>query len=253
MKFINVPLQAVTVLGFLLLTTATSASPVWQSNNIFLLHGQGYEVNADKQTTITLEHASGWSKGDLFAFVDFTKFHSSNDNSGYYGEISPRLSLGKITGKDFSTGLIKDVLVAFAAEFGEGDVEGYLIGPGFDLNVPGFNFVSFNIYKRFITTDRDGETIQITTAWNKTTSLWNSTLTFAGYIDWNLDNDGFYQSNIHFNPRLKYDLGPLLNIAEKKATVGLEYSYWKNKYGIEDSPFFDTDESALSLFINYTF
>jgi len=144
-------------------------------------------------------------------------------------------------------------LIAFSSEFGKGDVGSFLMGAGFDLNLPGFNYFSINIYKRFIEKDRDGETIQITPSWGMSQTVWGSKMTFEGYIDWNINSDGDYHSNLHFNPRLKYDLGNLLNIKQDKARFGVEYSYWKNKYGIKDSSFFDTDESALSVFLNYQF
>ncbi len=33
-------------------------------------------------------------------------------------------------------------------EFGEGNNNAYLIGPGFDLNVPGFDYFQLNFYQR---------------------------------------------------------------------------------------------------------
>lgn len=51
-------------------------------------------------------------------------------------------------------------------EFGKGDVETYMIGPGFDLNVPGFDYFSVNIYHRDTDGDRVGDGVwQITPVW----------------------------------------------------------------------------------------
>ena len=238
---------------FLQLIDNVYAAPLWQSNNVYLLHGSGYEVDADKQTTLTLEHVSSWDQGDLFFFLDMTKHSNSNQSNSLYGEFSPRFSLSKITGSNFKTDLVKDVLIATTAEFGKGEVEGFLIGPGFDLNVPGFDYFSLNIYKRFTDRGRDGETIQVTPAWGMSGMVWGSKLIFEGYADWNINDDGNYHKNIHINPRLKYDLDKALNIKPGRASFGIEYSYWKNKYGIKNSSFFDTNQSALSLFLNYQF
>ncbi|MCU7837650.1 MAG: hypothetical protein KZQ83_20720 [gamma proteobacterium symbiont of Taylorina sp.] len=235
------------------LSGGVSADPVWQSNSAFLLHGSGYEVDTDEQSTLTLEHVSGWSFGDLFAFVDLTQYHGSDQGDGVYGEFSPRLSLGKISEKDLSIGFIKDILLASTFEFGKGDVESFLIGPGFDLALPGFNYFQLNIFHRFTKNNRDGETIQITPVWGMNFPLGDSTLIFEGYIDWNVNSDDSYQSNIHVNPRLKYDLEKILHLPSGKSMLGVEYSYWKNKYGIKDSSAFDTDQSALSLFFSYQF
>jgi nucleoside-specific outer membrane channel protein Tsx len=45
-------------------------------------------------------------------------------------------------------GPIKDVLLAMTYEFGENDTESYLIGPGFDLAIPGFDYFQLNFYQR---------------------------------------------------------------------------------------------------------
>jgi len=227
------------------------AAPLWQSNSAILLHGNGYEVDADEQSTLTLEHVSGWSIGDLFIFVDLTRFRDSEQGDGVYGEFSPRLSMGKITAKDWSMGFVKDVLVSSTFEFGKGNVDSFLIGPGFDLEVPGFDYFQLNIQRRFIENDRDGETVQITPVWGMSHDFLNSKIIFEGYIDWNVNSDDSYHRNIHINPRLKYDLSKLLHVEPGKSMLGVEYSYWKNKYGIKDSSAFDTDQNALSLFFSY--
>src|SRR3546814_2823481 len=75
--------------------------------------------------TITFEHASGWTWGDMFLFVDNKWYNgiSGSDGHTYYGEFSPRLSLGKISGADLSFGPIKDVLISATYERGEGRSE----------------------------------------------------------------------------------------------------------------------------------
>jgi len=231
----------------------TSASPLWQSNNIYLLHGIGYEVNPDEQTTITLEHSSEWSLGDLFIMTDLTKYRGSNQGDGIYGEFSPRLSLGKTTPMKFNSGFVKDLLITSTIEFGKGDVESFMIGPAIDFNISGFNYFKLNIYQRFTKSGRDGETVQVTPVWGISQKLWGEKFIFEGFIDWNVNSDGNYHSNIHFNPRLKYDLDKWLKLKTGSAMLGIEYSYWKNKYGIKSSSTFDTDQSAISLFLNYKF
>ncbi|MFK5892582.1 MAG: DUF5020 family protein [Pseudomonadota bacterium] len=239
----------------LLLTTIQniSASPLWQSNNVYLLHGTGFEVDSNEQTTLTLEHTSKWSIGDLFFFTDLTKYRGSEQGDGVYAEFSPRISIGKLSSTHFDFGPVKDLLITSTVEFGKGDIETFLIGPAFDLNLSGFDYFSLNIYRRFTKNDRDGETIQITPVWGMSHNLGGANLIFEGFIDWNVNSDGNYHSNLHFNPRLKYDLHKLLNVKSGSAMFGIEYSYWKNKYGIKSSSQFDTNQSAISLLLNYKF
>lgn len=238
---------------FSLMAHPVKAQPLWQDNSLSLLYGDNFVVNPEEQTTITFEHASGWGFGDLFMFMDSTEYHSSDEGRGFYGEFSPRFSFSKLTDEQFSAGFIKDVLVATSIEFGKGDVESFLIGPGFDLEIPGFNFFQVNIYQRFTKNNRDGEVIQITPVWSVTTEFAGSNLIFDGYMDWSVHDDGNYEENIHFNPQLKYDLSKRLGYGDKKLLLGIEYSYWKNKYGIKDSAFFDTDQSVTSVILKSHF
>jgi nucleoside-specific outer membrane channel protein Tsx len=226
------------------------AEPLWNRNTVMLLQGGGYEVDAKQQTTITLEHTSGWAFGDLFAFLDLTRFNDSSQDDSHYGEISPRFSLSKLTGRSFQDGPVTDVLIATTYEFGKGDVEGYLIGPAVDLKLPGFNFLQLNLYQRFTEGDRDGETLQLTPVWSvNLTPRW----VFEGYMDWNLTSDDSYRSNLHFNPRLNYDLGSALGGNAGQVYAGLEYSHWQHKYGIEDSAALPSNENALSAMLSVSF
>jgi nucleoside-specific outer membrane channel protein Tsx len=112
----------------------------WTDYNITLLpYGWGFAVDPDEQSTFTFEHAHDSQLGDLFLFVDATKFHSDTGGDTWYGEISPRLSLGKILDKDLSFALfrrslfeVKDVLIAAQYERGEdADIaEAALVGVG---------------------------------------------------------------------------------------------------------------------------
>ncbi|HCL42140.1 MAG TPA: hypothetical protein DHW73_12290, partial [Pseudomonas sp.] len=41
---------------------------LWQNNSLTYLYGTDFQVDPDTQQTVTFEHASGWTKGDLFIF-----------------------------------------------------------------------------------------------------------------------------------------------------------------------------------------
>ena len=230
----------------------------WQDNSLTYLNGIDFKVDPPKQQTVTFEHASGWSFGDLFIFVDGIKYNTeatngAGDGHTFYGEISPRLSLGKISGADLSFGPIKDVLLAATYEFGEDDVESYLLGPAVDLNIPGFDYFQLNTYLRTTDGRRDGDNVwQITPVWSYTIPVGDSDLVIDGFMDWVVDNDDSYHANLHFNPQIKYDLAKAMGWG-KRFYVGVEYDYWSDKYGIDDDGFVGseilggTDQSAISL------
>ena len=230
----------------------------WQDNSLTYLNGIDFKVDPPKQQTVTFEHASGWSFGDLFIFVDGIKYNTeatngAGDGHTFYGEISPRLSLGKISGADLSFGPVKDVLLAATYEFGEDDVDSYLLGPAVDLNIPGFDYFQLNTYLRTTDGRRDGDNVwQITPVWSYTIPVGDSDLVIDGFMDWVVDNDGTYHANLHFNPQIKYDLAKAMGWG-KRFYVGVEYDYWSDKYGIDDNGFVGseilggTDQSAISL------
>ncbi|MDO7909199.1 outer membrane protein OmpK [Pseudomonas alabamensis] len=248
-----------------LLTTGTSLAGdllQWQGNSLTYLYGHDFKVNPEIQQTFTFEHADAWKYGDNFVFVDRIFYNgkkdSGNGRSTLYGEITPRLSFNKIFDQKLAFGPVKDVLLAMTYEFGEGDVESYLIGPGFDLAVPGFDWFQVNFYHRTTDGSRPGDNVwQITPVWSYTIPVGSSDVLIDGYMDWVVDNDvnsrGTYQANLHFNPQIKYDLGKALKLGEKQLYVGIEYDYWKNKYGIKDSSAFETDQNTASLLVKVQF
>ena len=232
----------------------------WQDNSLTYLNGIDFKVDPPRQQTVTFEHASGWSFGDLFIFVDGIKYNTeatngAGDDHTFYGEISPRLSFGKLSGSDLSFGPIKDVLLAATYEFGEDDVDSYLLGPALDLNVPGFDFFQLNTYYRETDGKRDGSGVwQITPAWSYTLPVGDSDLVIDGFMDWVVDNDDSYHANLHFNPQIKYDMAKAMGWG-KRFYVGVEYDYWSDKYGIDDDGYVGdeilggTDQSAISLLL----
>ncbi|UVE18435.1 hypothetical protein NVV93_03245 [Pseudomonas sp. LS44] len=258
----NRALSSLVLAGSLLAAGQASAGDalLWQDNSLSFLWGKDFQVNPPTQQTWTFEHASGWNWGDLFMFVDQINYQGERDFSAgsdtYYGEISPRLSFGKISGTDMSFGPIKDVLLAATYERGENSTQNYLLGPGFDLNVPGFDFFQLNFYYRKpdgISNQPKGQW-QVTPTWSYTIPVGNSDLVVDGFIDyvWNnkdgSGNESDMHANLHINPQIKYDLGKAMGWgAVKKFYVGVEYDYWSDKYAIEDSQAFRTDQSALSF------
>ncbi|MCM8743824.1 outer membrane protein OmpK [Pseudomonas koreensis] len=234
----------------------------WQNNSLTYLYGKDFKVNPAIQQTVTFEHADAWKYGDNFLFVDKIFYNGKPDggvgNNTYYGEFQPRISLGKVLDQKLEFGPIKDVLLAMTYEFGEGDVESYLIGPGFDLAIPGFDYFQLNFYQRHTEGSRPGDNVwQITPVWSYTIPVGSSNVLIDGYMDWVVDNDvnskGEYHANLHFNPQVKYDLGKALHFGEKQLYVGVEYDYWKDKYGIDDTSGFTTNQNVTSFLVKFHF
>lgn len=59
------------MLGLLGAGSAHADGPLlWHGESLTYLYGKNYKVDPAIQQTVTVEHASAWTWGDLFAFVD---------------------------------------------------------------------------------------------------------------------------------------------------------------------------------------
>ncbi|UAW98702.1 hypothetical protein KEM63_01575 [Halopseudomonas nanhaiensis] len=251
---------ALSALGLAFSASAVAYPLQWQNNSLTYLYGTDFQLDPNTQQTLTFEHVSGWNAGDLFLFVDAIHYQGAENGFGYrdtfYGELSPRLSFGKLTDSISDDGLVRDVLLAATYEFGRGDLNNYLLGPALDLNIPGFDYFQLNTYYRRADQSDGGRGVwQITPVWGYTFPAGRSDVLIDGFIDWVVDNDGDdYHANLHVNPQIKYDMGKALGWKAKQFYTGVEYDYWKNKYGVNNGDFgLDTNQSAISLLAKYHF
>ncbi|WOX04395.1 outer membrane protein OmpK [Microbulbifer pacificus] len=243
----------------------THAETLWSDNSLTALHGKNYEVDyslgSDDSTrnVLTFEHASGHSWGDLFIFSDYLV--SDDDSSELYTEISPRLSLGKLSGTELAFGPVKDVLLAGQLELGNMDDPDHLTatgphftnklaGIGFDLAVPGFAYFQTNFYHRENDDRADNE--QLTLVWGLPFTLGSEQFLYDGFLDWASASRDVHAS-MNFTSQLKWDIGARVG-KPKKLYAGLEYVHWDDKFGIKDGTFgIDSNERNVNLLLKYHF
>ncbi len=229
------------------------ARQLWNDNSFSFLKGNHYEVGDSDKTVFTLEHVSGHTWGDVFLFVD--RLRSQSGDSETYFEISPRLSFNKLTDVESGNGLITDLLLAFTWESGESNsnsssFENQLIGPSVDLNVPGFSVFQLSLFHR--NNESRANNWQMTYVWALPFELGDESFLYDGFIDWTSSNEDTH-SSMNFTSQLKWNIGNHLFNNEEKLYLGIEYVYWQNKYGIPDSPLFNTDESNVNLLLKAHF
>lgn len=193
----------------------------------------GLDSRTESAAVMTIEHVNEWKYGDNFLFIDVTNPDRSTDDlsTGYYGEFSPRFSLGKISGKGVGTGLVKDVLVTTTAEIGQG-FRNYLYGVALDLNLPNTPVFQINYYARNEVTKPNADMgSQVTLVWLKPFAVGNVAMSFEGFFDyaWGMDH---VEDNIITAPRLLVDLGQFWN-TPGMLQAGIEYQIWRNKFGID--------------------
>lgn len=231
-----------------LIGTFTSATAIgetiWKDFRITYLQGNNYLVGDNKREIWTFEHASKSTWGDTFLFIDRT--NSSEQGASTYGEFSPRIKVANFDG------FIKALYIAPSVEMGT--VNNYLYGIGTDLNLPYFHFFQFNFYLRNNGIGDNSE--QITLSWGVPIGP----LYYDGFVDY---ATGVTQTRIdgsttksarqlNFTSQLKYDIGPHFNLSNK-LYIGIEYVFWNNKFGIDSSEQFRTDERNVNLLIKAHF
>lgn len=202
---------------------------LWQSSNVQFLRGHDFELGEEQRSIVTLEHAHSHVYGDTFAFLDVIK--PDGEDRDYYLEISPRLSLSKMSGVSISNQIIKDILISTTFEKAKDQGPQYLYGVAVDLNVPNFKFFKVNAYIHD-STELTGDTWQVTLAWNKSFNLGDLKFLAEGFADFQ-GGEGGRHSNQLVVPRLLWDMSDVLGYSENTFMVGLEYSYWHNKFGLK--------------------
>lgn len=236
---------------------AAHAEKYFSDSSISVLYSDDYSrVNFDgagkktSQTFFTFENASGHDWGSTFFFVDRNQGHGKDtDSDDLYGEFAPNLSLSWLTGTKLGGGLIKDFTLSGQYEFGGGtNVNNYLLGGGIDWNMPGFQYFGTRVY--YVDNSETENDYQLTVVWGMPMEFGSTRILFDGYTDWSSAADD-HQSDFHFNPQLKLDLG---NYRGKPGVLyaGIEYSYWNNKYGIGNDDAMET-ESAVSALVKFHF
>ena len=220
------------ITSLLISSSAEAGSAIWSSTNIQYLYGTTYELGDKTRSIITLEHVNGWKYGDNFFFVDITNATRTGDQTPteFYGEISPRFSIGSMLGKDLSAGVFKDALITTTLEDGQG-FHNYLYGLAVDLNIPTVKVFQINYYIRNeITADTDLGS-QLTLVWLYPFDLGPVGVTFEGFLDYAWGNKP-KEDNIITAPRLLIDVGKFFG-SPGQLQAGVEYQIWRNKFGID--------------------
>jgi nucleoside-specific outer membrane channel protein Tsx len=241
-----------------------AANAGFSTTEVQLHYGGGYKVGSNStfpafsestdRATITLEHFSTNDIGDLFFFVDFfvdtADEVGANDKSDQYGEIYYSLH-GKQLGIDLGDSFIN--ALDFQVGLNQGtDFSVALVGPRVSFNVPGFQVLTFALttYTNFVDPfDRDLDTTyQATVVWAAPFTIGNQKFSTQGFVDFIGDQGSGVDNQVLFSPQIRWDLGYAMGRPADKIALGIEYSYWNNKFGITG-----VDENSASIFLGFKF
>ena len=241
LKMKLIPLFTLSALSAI--TLSTQAAPLWQDFSVTGLYGKNYELIAreDEQSTITFEYAAKLKYGDFFAFADRTDNDVNGKNT--YFEVSPRLSLGAITGQKLAFGPLKDITLASTWEGGD-DMNNYLYGVGFDFAVPYFRYVNLNLYR--VNNDNIDDDYQLTLTYGLPLRFASEDFLIDGFLDWSTAEDD-HDSEMNWTTQWKWNAGKHIS-PDTRLYLGIEHSVWNNKYGVKDK-----DENNVSALVKYHF
>lgn len=239
----------ISVMGATVFAPKMNAEVFFSNNSIsYLKNLNDFEVlTNDDINVFTFEHVSAHHWGDAFFFVDRINADEDSQNAEFsetYGEASVRFSLSNLLDTDLDNEVIKDYFIATTYEFSSntfGSFDNYLIGLGASWNLPGFAFFNTNIYQAN-NEEVDNDT-QLTVTYGYPFSIGEQNFMIDGYIDWSSSADD-HKADFHFNPQLRWDVWN--NFGKPNfVELGVEYSYWVNKYGIQGLD----DESTVSALV----
>ena len=237
MKFTQVTVATLLALG----AVSTQAKPIWQDFSVSGLYGENYEVVDEKQTTLTLEYTAKVKYADVFFFVD--RMRGGDDSKSSYFELSPRLSLGEVSGQKLAFGPVKDVLISTTWEGGEG-FDNFLYGVGFDLDIPYFRYASINLYRA--NNENIDDDYQLTLTYGVPFKLGTEEFLVDGFLDWSTEEDD-HKSEMNWTTQWKWNVGKHIS-PDTNLYLGIEHSVWNNKFGLSGF-----DENNVSALVKYHF
>lgn len=238
----NLSLRSALLGAFFWMMALPLGAADWNSTSAWLLSGEKFKLGPPQRSILRIEHADAWTYGDNYFFFDINEADTPGTN--VYGEVVPRLSLGKLSGRKLQWGPIRDLLLTGAINAGT-NFRAYLYGGSADLAVPGFAYFQLNVYRR---DDKalPGGTWQVTPVWMLPLPVPGTQLHLQGFVDI-AGAEGYSERNLVAYTRLWLDLGHYWG-APGRLEAGAEYIYWNSKYGVGG-----VDERVLQPALRWTF
>lgn len=207
-----------------------------------------------------LGYANGYKYGSNFFNADFllsderdpSSVNSTNGAKEIYLIYRHTLDLSKFTNKDFSFGVVRGLGITAGFDINHKDDAGYnsrkrmlVVGPTLMLDVPGFLNVSFlELWESNAPCSTFTNTCvsrynydphpMLNVAWGIPIS--DSKWSFEGYANF-IASKGKNEFGATTKPetnidmQVMYDLSSAVGASPHTLKIGLEYQYWKNKFG----------------------
>lgn len=224
----------------------------WSDTAISYRYGtdfaEPYNPNDIAKSIVNFSHSSGYKYGTNFFSIDLLQSDSKDDNAQeIYALYRHTLDIGKVSGKDLSFGPVRGVGLTAGFDWNTKNDPGYasrkrmlVIGPTLMMDVPGFLNVSLflvhesnqpiGIARRYTYDNHP----MLAAAWG--IPLGASGFAFEGYLDviggkGSDEFGGGTAPETNFDGQIMYDVGQYMGAAKNSLRAGVEYQYWRNKFG----------------------
>ena len=219
--------------------------------------------NSIRKNILNLTHVSGYKYGTNFFNADLLMSDDKDPSAAgstsgaqeIYVVYRHTLDLGKVTGSEFKFGPVRGLGITAGFDFNTKTDKGYnskkqmlVAGPTFMMDVPGFLNVSLlalwesnnpsvsaGAFNPGFPTSRYSYDVHpmINLAWGIPVGGSLSFEGFANFIAAKGKNEtgGDTAAETNIDMQLMYDLSAVLGAKPKTFKVGVEYQYWKNKFG----------------------
>jgi len=223
---------------------------------------------------ITLEYSGKYNWGDSFVFLDrviAAADEQSPNKQKNYLEASARLSIPFLlhqptfnlatSSASATNSILKDYFFAGSLEYAYFNVDSAdinnkmtnfsstttntLLGLGIAWHSDFFSYLNTNFY--YAKNEQQVDDYQLTVTFAKSFNIANFSFKTNGFIDWSSPASD-HKASFHFSPQVLLDLGATFYRA-KLLFVGIEYSYWRNKYGLANLD----DEHTVSAMVKLSF
>ncbi len=238
----------------LAICSGTAAVPAHPQTEVHFQYGNldnPFAGTTSGTVILTLQHASFWSLGDNFYFVDFSDDGGDDGFNEFdaYGEWYSNFSLGKLAGRDLGFGPVADLGIFGGLAIGtDANVFSWLPGARIAWRLPGFVFLNTDLmYAIDGGRGADGGSppaldgrFVLDVNGLLPFRLGSQSFVIAGHAEYQTATANEFgaavPASILAQPQLLWDIG-----GENGLLVGVEFQYWRNKLGT------DADESALQF------
>jgi len=251
------------------LVAAASLTPAlaadWSDTSMGVRYGtqfaEPFNKNDIAKTIVNLNHVSGYAYGSNFFNADVLLSDSKDPSSAgatsgaheIYIVNRHTLDLGKVSGKSLQFGPVRGLGLTAGFDVNTKTDAGYnskkrmaVLGPTAMMDVPGFLNVSLLMlwesnapYSTFSHTATPRYSYSthpmLTAAWGIPLGK-DTGFSFEGFANWiaskgNNEFGGGTKPETNIDAQVMYDLGPLVGAKPRTFKLGLEYQYWRNKFG----------------------